>query len=939
VAIAERTCLGPYEIETLLGAGGMGEVYRARDTRLGRPVAVKVLPATVVDEPERLRRFEQEARAEGLLNHPNVVTVHDVGTQEGRPYLVTELLEGESLRKRLERGPLPLREAVEVALQVARGLAAAHAKGIVHRDLKPDNVFLTLAGTVKILDFGVAKLFEPVWPSGEINPEVLADLNEAETQSRLASTRWGALVGTPAYMSPEQAAGAHVDFRSDLFSFGILLYETLSGRDPFRRGNAADTISAILREMPPPAQANGHRAPAELQKILRQVLAKEPKQRYAATTELVEDLERVARKLDRRLLTPTRIAVALLLLLAVAAPSWWLARRAPPVSPRERPTMSLLVADLDNRTGDTVFTGALEQALQIGLEGAPFVTAFDRAQARRQAATLFGEQDPRLDEARARLVATRLGIKLTVTGTIEQREGRYLLDTRVVDPLTDETLATARATAASKAEVLKAADAVAVRLRAGLGEVKPRSPVALGRETFSTASLQALNSYARGQEYHQQGRNEEAAEQYRQAIGFDPEFGRAYAGLAVTLYNQGEIEKAAEQFQKALALIDRMTERERYRTRGNYYLTVHNHEKAIEEFRQLLDRYPADTAGHNGLALAHFFARDMEGALAEIRRGVEVYPKFVPARSNLAVFAFYAGDFATAEKEAGTVLSINPGYLKAHVALALARVGQGRLEEALQEYRRLEGLSARGASFALMGEADVALFQGRLADAAAILEKGLQADLANKYLPGAAVKEVTLAWIRLSLGRPAPAVAIAFEALGHSRQPSTVFPAARVLIETGRESQAAALAAELVRSLNPDTRAYGHLIDGEIDLKHRQGQKAFEHFMEAKATSDTWLGRLALARADLSIGALPEAHSELDLCLKRRGEAMAVFLDEVPSSWYLPAATYYLARVQQGLGSGAAPQTYRAFLALKKPVEPAEPLVVDARLRLAALTH
>ncbi len=939
MAIAEGTRLGPYEIESLLGAGGMGEVYRAHDTRLGRAVAVKVLPASVANEPERLRRFEQEARAEGLLNHPNVVIVHDVGTHDGTSYLVTELLEGESLRKRLERGPLPLREAVDVALQIARGLAAAHGKGIVHRDLKPDNVFLTVAGAVKILDFGVAKLLEPVWPSGPISPETLAGLNEAETQARIASTRWGALVGTPAYMSPEQAGGAHVDFRSDVFSFGIVLYELLTGTDPFRRDTAADTLGAILREMPPPAQARGRHAPADLQKVLQRALAKEPAQRYTATPQLVADLERVARKLDRRLLTPARVAASLLLLLAVAVPVVWLARRSAPVPPRERPTLSLLVADLDNRTGDPVFDGALEQALQIGLEGAPFVTAFDRAQAHRQAAALSGDKSPRLDEARARLVATRLGIKLTVTGSIEQRQGRYVLDTRVEDPLTSQTLAAANATAASKADVLKAADAVAVELRAGLGEVEPQSPLGLGRETFTTASLQALSSYARGQELHQQGSSEEAAEQYRQAIAFDPEFGRAYSGLAVILYNQGEIEKAAEQFQKALALVDRMTERERYRTRGNYYLTVHNHVKAIEEFRQLLERYPADTAGHNGLALAHFFGRDMERALAEGRRGVEIYPKFVPARSNLALYALYAGDFVAAEKEATIVLGLNPAYLKAYVALALARVGQGRLEESLEAYRRLESVSARGASFARMGEADLALREGRLADAVTILEKGLQADLTNKFLPGAAVKEVTLAGIQLALGRPGPAVAAAQEALGHSRQPNVVVPAARVLIELGRERDAAALAAELTRSLDADARAYGHLVDGEIDLKRRDGQKALDHFLEAKAIADTWLGRLALARADLAIGALPEAHSELDLCLKRRGEAMAVFLDEVPSSWYLPAATYYLARVQEGLGSSAAPDTYRAFLSVKKPGEPAEPLVVDARRRLAALTH
>ena len=309
-----------------------------------------------------------------------------------------------------------------------------------------------------------------------------------------------------------------------------------------------------------------------------------------------------------------------------------------------------------------------------------------------------------------------------------------------MDPLTSQNLARAEADATSKADVLKAADRVAVRLRVDLGDVKPQSPIALGRETFTTASLQALSTYARAQELHQQGRSEEAAEHYRRAIAQDPQFGRAYSGLAVILYNQGEIEQAGAQFKKALALIDRMTERERYRTRGNYYLTEHNHAKATEEFRQLLERYPADTAGHNGLAFARFFARDMDGALTEARRGMEVYPKFVPARSNLALYALYAGDFATAEKEAGVALGLNPSYLKALLAVALSRVGQGRLEQASEAYATLARTSARGASFAAMGEADVALVEGRLADAAAILQKGIEADVGSQFEPGEASK-------------------------------------------------------------------------------------------------------------------------------------------------------------------------------------------------------
>jgi tetratricopeptide (TPR) repeat protein len=932
--IAQGIRLGRYEVEGLLGAGAMGEVYRAQDTLLGRHVAVKVLPASVVSEPERLRRFAQEAQTEARVIHPNVVTIHDAGTHDGTPYLVTELLEGESLRQRLERGPLPLREAVDVGLQIARGLAAAHGKGVVHRDLKPDNVFLTSGGTVKILDFGVAKLLEAVSPPASVSPEELAQFSEAETISHLAGTGFGILVGTPAYMSPEQACGGHVDFRSDIFSFGIVLFEMLTGKDPFRRGTAAETISAILREMPPLTQARGRHAPAQVQRILRHALAKAPGERYAATSDLVADLEKLARTLDRRLLTPLRVVAAAVLLLAVAA-LVWLVRRPAPLSPRERPAVSLLVADLENRTGDPVFTGALEQALQIGLEGAPFVTAFDRAQAQRQAAALGSPG--RLDEARARLVSTRLGIKLVVAGSVEQKDARYTLKTRVVDPLTSETLASASAGAGTKGDVLKAADAVAVKLRAGLGDVKPQSPLALGRETFSTASLQALSTYARAQELHQQGKSDEAAEQYRQAIAQDPDFGRAYAGLAVILYNQGETEQAAAQFQKALALIDRMTERERYRTRGNYYILVHNHRKAIEEYQQLLERYPADTGGYNGLAFAYFLGRDMERALGQGRHGVEIYPKFVPLRSNLALYALYAGDFAAAEKEARTVLDQNATYMKAYVALALAQVGQGRLDDALETYRRLEGVSVRGASYASMGKADVALFEGRLGDAAKILDKGQKDDVANKFGPAAATKSMTLAWIRLAQGQRPAALAAARAALERSRLPSVAYPAARVYLEAGREREAAALAAELARSLDADAQAYGRLIEGEVDLKHGDGRRALERFEEAKAIADTWLGRLAFARAYLQAGAWPEAHSELDLCLKRRGEAMAVFLDDMPSSWYLPPVTYYLARVQEGLGSAAAPASYEAFLGMKKASESLDPLVGDARRRLSAV--
>jgi serine/threonine protein kinase len=276
--LAALTRLGPYEILAPLGAGGMGEVYRARDTRLGRAVAVKVLPEPFANNADRQARFEREARAVAALSHPNILAIHDYGTEGGITYAVMELLEGETLRNRLAKGALPWREAVEISAAIADGLAAAHAKGIIHRDLKPENLFLTADGRVKILDFGLAR-FEPAAnPQEETSPYVPA------------LTAIGMVMGTAAYMSPEQVRGRSVDARSDLFSFGCVLYEMVSGRRAFQRETDAETMTAILHDEPPDPASCGHLVPAELGHLIRQCLAKTPEKRFQTAAELEEAL-------------------------------------------------------------------------------------------------------------------------------------------------------------------------------------------------------------------------------------------------------------------------------------------------------------------------------------------------------------------------------------------------------------------------------------------------------------------------------------------------------------------------------------------------------------------------------------------------------------------------------------------------------------------------
>ncbi len=333
MALTAGTKIGPYEIIAPLGAGGMGEVYRARDTRLGRDVAIKVLPAAFARDAERLRRFETEARAVAALDHPNILSIHDVGQHEGAPYLVSECLEGHSLRQELSSGALPLRRAVEYSTQIAQGLAAAHDKGIIHRDLKPENIFVTQDGRVKILDFGLAKLVKPEAALGEV-----ATLEAVPTSA-------GAVLGTVGYMSPEQVKGESADARSDIFALGTILYETLSGQRAFRRDTSAETMTAILKEDPPELSATGKPISPALDRIVRRCLEKKPLQRFQSARDLAFNLEGLSgisstsaatasapaagtaeKRLPRKRVT--QLAAGVLLLVLVAGAGWMLGRRA-----------------------------------------------------------------------------------------------------------------------------------------------------------------------------------------------------------------------------------------------------------------------------------------------------------------------------------------------------------------------------------------------------------------------------------------------------------------------------------------------------------------------------------------------------------------------------------------------------------------------------------
>jgi tetratricopeptide (TPR) repeat protein len=520
-----------------------------------------------------------------------------------------------------------------------------------------------------------------------------------------------------------------------------------------------------------------------------------------------------------------------------------------------------------------------------------------------------------------------------VSGGIKRAGQGYRVEVTALDGVSGARLASQARGVRDKASVLGAMGEVVVQIRRDLGDAIPDSVRAAVSETFTAGSLEAARSYAQAQELMAAGKWREAVPIYQKALQLDPAFGRAYAGLAVCYLDLNQTEEARKYYEKAFSLIDRMTDREKYRTRGGYYLLVRNYAKAAEEYRALVENYPGDPAGPTNLAFAYFDARDMRRAVETGRLAVEAHPDNILARANLALYAMYAADFATAAREAEKVLAANPGYETAYVAAALARLDAGDAEGARGVYKRLQAVSPYGASLAATGLADLALFQGRTKETVELLEKGIAGDMATGLEAEAARKHCMLATAFLSRADTKQATAAAERALALSKRHYILLAAGLTLAAAGDQKLAQKLAATLASQIEPEPRSFAKLVEGEVLLHRGEAREAAARFRESGEILDTWLGRYLLGRAYLEAGAFAEAYSELEICTKRRGEATAIFLDDVPSYSYFPPVYYYLGRAQEGLGSAGAAESYRRFVEFRAAADD-DPLVVDARRRL-----
>ena len=917
---------GRYEILQVLGEGGMGAVYKARDTAVDRLVALKVIRPELAGNAAILQRFKQELILASKITHKNVVRSYDLGESGGVKFITMEFIEGHDLRDLLrERGKLPPDEATAIMMQVLRALAAAHGEGVIHRDLKPQNIMRDSQGRIVVMDFGLARSLELT-----------------------GMTQSGALLGTIEYMSPEQAlAEKSIDARSDLFTVGLIFFELLTGKMPFKADSAVASLLKRTRERAVSVADLDPTVPRYIVDVVARCLECDPALRFQSAQEILAALDpsREARRSSaaisqaawrlRRVPRRTRIATiaSLVVFMAAIAGLWWWLRVKPAGRSATGPhtPVSVLVADFENKTPDAVFDGTLEPAFGLALEGAPFISSYSRGQAHKIAAQVKPGTTS-LDEASARLIAVREGIDVIITGSIAADGSGYKLRSRAEDAITGKEISSQETEVQNKDAVLKAVGGQVAEIRNSLGDKTPESVQKSQAETFTSSSLEAAHEYALAQDLQWAGSWTDAAQHYQKAIELDPQMGRAYAGLAAISINTGRRSEAEKYYQSAMALVGRMSDREKYRTRGGYYLTVREPQKAIEEYSALVKQYPADASAYGNLALSYFYMRDFQKAVQEGRHSVEVSPKNLLQRDNLALYAIYAGDFDTGAREANTVLQQNPSFTHAYNSLAMAQMGLGQAADAEQTYRKLEAVNARGASMASIGMADIALFHGNAEEAIPLLEKGIAADLANKDNEGAAGKYMVLAQAHLLAGHAAPAQAAADKAMALDKEESVLYTAGQVYLEAAQFSKAEQLAAQLSSHIEPEPQTYGKLLEAETALQRKDPRQAILLLQAAQKIYDTWLGHYDLGRAYLDAGMFTEADSEFELCLRRKGQASAVFLDDVPTFRIIPPLYYYLGRAQEGLKSPAAAESYQTFITYQE--KGVGPLLSDARRRL-----